>query len=662
VSKEPQGQNRLKSLRSTLSQEMMSENHIGTIMAENFDIIKMIFDDFSAGSTAERRQEIRTEMTTRFTQQDRPAQDVAIFETFLRFNECVLKHNFFRVNKAALAFRLDPTKFINFLDFPRMPHGIFMFVSGNWRGFHVRFTDIARGGVRMIISKTNKYKVNKRMVFQENYNLAHTQLLKNKDIPEGGSKGTILVSPRYTTAFKENKCRLLFLQYVDALLDVIIPGTSGVVDNYKKEEIIFLGPDENTAGTFPRDGALYSKERGYSAWKSFTTGKDPFLGGIPHDTYGMTTRSVRQCVEGIYEKLNMVEESLTKFQTGGPDGDLGSNEILRSKEKYMGLVDISGVVYDPAGVNKAELVRLAKARDTIDKFDTSKLSSRGFLVKSSDTNVKLPDGTVVDGASFRDNFHFSPLINTDVFVPCGGRPASVTLQNVHRFINLPDIKGEKMLAGEVDVPKGALKFKVIVEGANLFITQDARLALEKCGVVVIKDATANKGGVTSSSLEVFTGLALNDEEHKQLMSAKNEKDAPQFYKDLVEEICSRVEHNARREFDAIWREYEANPLRPKTLICDDLSRKIVEIRQHILNSDIFDDKKFMFYVINQYAPNTLKYTVPVGTIVQRVPEKYLRAIGAIYLASDYVYTKGSSGNEFDFFQSMRKHFEASRAK
>jgi glutamate dehydrogenase len=28
-------------------------------------------------------------------------------------------------------------------------------------------------------------------------------------------------------------------------------------------------------------------------WKSFTTGKSPSLGGIPHDVYGMTTNSVR---------------------------------------------------------------------------------------------------------------------------------------------------------------------------------------------------------------------------------------------------------------------------------------------------------------------------------------------------------------------------------
>jgi glutamate dehydrogenase (NAD) (EC 1.4.1.2) len=53
---------------------------------------------------------------------------------------------------------------------------------------------------------------------------------------------------------------------------------------------------------------------------------------------------------------------------------------------------------------------------------------------------------------------------------------------------------------------GKPRFKVIVEGANLFLTQEARLRLEEKGVIIYKDASANKGGVTSSSLEVLASL------------------------------------------------------------------------------------------------------------------------------------------------------------
>jgi len=46
------------------------------------------------------------------------------------------------------------------------------------------------------------------MLFDENYNLAATQSLKNKDIPEGGAKGTILPS----LGAAPRKC---FEKYVD---------------------------------------------------------------------------------------------------------------------------------------------------------------------------------------------------------------------------------------------------------------------------------------------------------------------------------------------------------------------------------------------------------------------------------------------------------------
>lgn len=53
-----------------------------------------------------------------------------------------------------------------------------------------------------------------------------------------------------------------------------------------------MGPDENTADLMDQ-AALSMKKKGYNFWKSFTTGKSKSLGGIPHDAYGMTTRSIR---------------------------------------------------------------------------------------------------------------------------------------------------------------------------------------------------------------------------------------------------------------------------------------------------------------------------------------------------------------------------------
>ena len=67
---------------------------------------------------------------------------------------------------------------------------------------------------------------------------------------------------------------------------------------------------------------------------------------------------------------------------------------------------------------------------------------------------------------------------------------------------------------------GVPKFKYIVDGANLYLTDEARLVLENRVVILFKDASTNKGGVTSSSPEVLASLALIAEQHQELLSRK----------------------------------------------------------------------------------------------------------------------------------------------
>ena len=59
-----------------------------------------------------------------------------------------------------------------------------------YKRYHVRFRDIARGGLRLVTpSSAEQYALESSRQFDECYGLAYAQQLKNKDIPEGGSKG-----------------------------------------------------------------------------------------------------------------------------------------------------------------------------------------------------------------------------------------------------------------------------------------------------------------------------------------------------------------------------------------------------------------------------------------------------------------------------------------
>jgi glutamate dehydrogenase len=97
------------------------------------------------------------------------------------------------------------------------------------------------------------------------------------------------------------------------------------------------------------------------------------------------------------------------------------------------------------------------------------LSPKGYLVLLSDENRILPSGELVEsGIVFRNNFHLHPDVTGDFFVPCGGRPESVNLQNV-----------DKMFKKD-----GTPRFKYIVEGANLFFSEGARYKLKNIVLII----------------------------------------------------------------------------------------------------------------------------------------------------------------------------------
>jgi NAD-specific glutamate dehydrogenase len=66
------------------------------------------------------------------------------------------------------------------------------------------------------------------------------------------------------------------------------------------------------------------------------------------------------------------------------------DEILLSSDKTVAIIDGSGVLADPAGINREELIRLAKSRLTVANFNKTKLSKDGYLVKVEEQDVKLP--------------------------------------------------------------------------------------------------------------------------------------------------------------------------------------------------------------------------------------------------------------------------------
>lgn len=659
----------LLSLKKRLRSETYTQNFIKEVFSQRFDIVKKLYRQFAdihyIKSSMEKtlsyqrlsqitpvgsEEEFETLLSRECSQNEHHA---IVLRALYVFNKSILKTNFFVSTKVALSFRLKPD-FLPITEYPELPYGMFFIVGSDFRGFHIRFRDIARGGIRVVKSRNqDAYNVNVLNLFDENYNLANTQQRKNKDIPEGGSKGVILLDPGHA----QDRAEACFQKYIDSLIDLLIKQhipnkKESWVDLYNKPEILFLGPDEGTAHY--TDWATYhAKSRGAPWWKSFLTGKSPEIGGIPHDVYGMTSLSVRSYVNEIYKKLNIDNSKIKKFQTGGPDGDLGSNEILLSRdEQYVGLVDGSGVLADPNGLDKKELLRLAKDRKMIDHYDKSLLSKDGYVVLVDDQDIKLPNGKLItSGIAFRNTFHYKLKEyygenGVDLYVPCGGRPGAIDTNNVHELIN--------ETTGKSIVP-------YIVEGANLFITQSAKIILEKAGCVLFKDASTNKGGVTSSSLEVLASLAFDDKSFLEDMCVDSTTGAvPQFYQDYVKEVQAKVVKNAENEFGALWKLKEETGL-TFTELSDKLSLSINKLADELASSHELwnDDKVFRNAVLFDALPPLLIKAIGIENIISRVPEAYLKAIFATHLASQFVYSRGIDSNParfLEFISQLRKRY------
>ena len=398
-----------------------------------------------------------------------------IFQESLKFIDHILLTNYYFHTKTGLAFRVSP----DVLDeryYPQKPFAIYFIIGRDYRFFHVRWKDVARGGVRIVVPRNApEYNYALAGLFDEVYGLSYAQQLKNKDIPEGGSKAVMLLK------LNANRNRAA-KGAINALLDLLVReeetqeerGSLKMVSYYDHEEIIYLGPDENVTNELIVWITDQAARRKYKYAKAFMSSKPG--AGINHKEYGVTSEGLNVYVDHILKflRIDPKQKPFTIKVTGGPDGDVAGNELKILYREYgenarvVAIADGYGAAYDPAGLDWQELLRLFKAEKPIAEFDKTKLSrdKTAFLIRA-DTGENILK---------RNELHF--VAPADIFIPAGGRPYTVNIQNWMKFLdanNKPTCKG-------------------IVEGANIFFTNEAREKLQEAGIFIIKDSTANKCG------------------------------------------------------------------------------------------------------------------------------------------------------------------------
>jgi glutamate dehydrogenase len=226
------------------------------------------------------------------------------------------------------------------------------------------------------------------------------------------------------------------------------------------------------------------------------------------------------------------------MMTGGPDGDLGANQIQSFRGRICLLIDGGSVLFDPDGLDRKELVKIALARHTSPRLNSmayplERLGARGFRVPRATGAFALPDGTRVDdGAFFHRGFLADPAnrrfieqAGIQAFVPCGGFKDTINGGNARAFLGL------------------CRELRVIVEGANVFFDDAAReIIARESGILQVKDSSANKGGVTCSSIaEVLAAFLLGEDYEKAMV-----QDAA-FRAEMIRAVFDLISANAVAE-------------------------------------------------------------------------------------------------------------------
>ncbi len=580
-----------------------------------------------------------------------------IFKFMCKIVNCTLKTNFYKAEKRSFSFRFD-NEILDPLVFSRFVFGVFFVNSHYSCGTHLRAADIARGGLRLIRVSRANYETELDNAVLLNYALGpKAQRLKHKDICESGSKGVVIPRPEYAAGYSKEALN----DYTEGIMDLMLPDNS-IVDYYGKPEMVFFGPDEGTAPLMD-DIAYHAKAKGYEYWRTLTTGKSF---GIPHDTYGllfdgrifglfdrgergvelqvagkslcttgdmaaiyteiggqiavsgMTTTSIMGSFRTLIDHYRAREEDLNLMLTGGPDGDLGANQIQCYKGKICLIIDGGSVLFDPQGLDKEELMKLAFMRNSQPRvnslgFPAAKLSSQAFRVPIQAGNVTLPDGTVVlDGALFHRNFLYNPanrkyIHQADIraFIPCGGFKDTIHHGNVRQFLDLFQ------------------ELQFIVEGANVFFDDGSRRHIATySNIKQIKDTTANKGGVFSSSIaEVLTAFLLQEGYEDKLQNDPLTRWA------LVKDIIGLVDRYSRLETELLLRLHETDPTQPLFVLSEVTSEQIFALQDQLEGrlAEILAAPGLVWKIMEHYIPAVLREKLGEATIMAILNAKQLQS-------------------------------------
>jgi len=516
-----------------------SEDYMSLTLRENGEVTRAIVDLFLARFEPCANSEAQLKATRKAVRLRKSidtmlenvssADEDRILRRYVNLVDVTLRTNFFQMDadghpKAWISFKLSSQEVAE-LPLPRPKYEIFVY-SAEVEGVHLRFGNVARGGLRWS---------DRREDFRtEVLGLVKAQQVKNAVIVPVGSKGGfVMKNPPPPEAGREaflNAGIDCYKTFIRGLLDLtdnldakghIIP-PQDVVRLDQDDPYLVVAADKGTA-TFSDIANSVSHEYGFWLGDAFASGGSV---GYDHKKMGITAKGAWESVKRHFREIGVDTQSqdFTVAGVGDMSGDVFGNGMLLSKHiNLVAAFNHMHIFVDPKPNAPKTLVERQRLfdlpRSSWSDFDAKLISKGGGVFARSakwidlSSEMKAMLGVTADKMTPTDLIKVILKMEADLlwFGGIGTYVKSVS----ESHLDAGDRGNDAVRIDGADV-----RAKILGEGANLGMTQRARIEYALAGGRLNTDSVDNSAGVDCSDHEVNIKILLDVEVQQKNLTEK----------------------------------------------------------------------------------------------------------------------------------------------
>lgn len=451
------------------------------------------------------------------------------------------------LGREAFAIKVAPQQ-IDFAPLPRPKFEIFVY-SPRVEGVHLRFGDVARGGLRWS-DRRDDFRT-------EVLGLVKAQMVKNAVIIPTGAKGGFypkqLPDPAVDRDAWITEGRESYKVFIRSLLDVtdnLAVGTDGsetvvrpegVIARDENDYYLVVAADKGTAAFSDTANAI-SLERGFWLGDAFASGGSV---GYDHKAMGITARGAWESVKRHFAELghDAQTEAFTAVGIGDMSGDVFGNGLLRSKAtRLVAAFDHRDIFLDPtpdAAVSFEERQRLYNLpRSSWQDYNRELISAGGGVYSRGLKSIEItPEVREVLGldesvTELAPAELISAILKAPVDLIYNGGIGTYVKASTETNAQVGDKANDALRVNGKD-----LRARIVGEGGNLGFTQLGRIEAARNGVLLNTDAIDNSAGVETSDREVNIKILVDRLVARGELSSE---ERASFIESLQDEVGGKV--------------------------------------------------------------------------------------------------------------------------